>query len=160
MSKNILTYRVIHNSATRSNRIVRAQDIIDWHTAPPPRGNGWSVPGYSDVILRSGELVNIVPYNRDMIVDPWEITNGVLGINYKSRHVCMIGGLDARGNYAAEYTPEQWMTLRNLLIMDVAIWPHIKIGGHYQWDSGKPNCPGFDVIKKLREWGFNEQNIK
>ena len=158
MSKKLL-YRIVHCSDTRSTQQFTAKDIVKWHTDKPPLGNGWIKPGYNDVIERDGSLVTLIPYNDDDIVDIWEIANGASGYNGVARHVCLMGGRDAIGKLAGDFTPEQWATLRNLLIMDVAKHENIQIGGHGQFDQKKLFCPGFDVKIKLREWGFSEKNI-
>lgn len=145
----------MHCSLTRPSFDLKRQHLHQWHIVD----RGWSTFGYNELIERDGSLVVLVPYNEDAVVEQWEVANGVRGKNHLSRHVVMAGGLNDKGDYEADYTPEQWATLRNLLIMDVMNHPDIQIGGHYQADASKFFCPGFDVPKWLKEKGFNEQNI-
>lgn len=152
-------YRIVHCSATKANQNFKAADVVKWHTDPKPLGNGWKVPGYEIIIERDGTVVRIAPDNGDTKQDPWEITNGVRGINENAKHICLIGGLDNMGNYSPDFTPKQYFALRNILIEDVVRNPVVKIGGHYQFDDKKKFCPGFDVPQWLQDKGFKPINI-
>ncbi len=148
---NKLIYSIVHCADTPNHKEFKASDIVAWHTDPEPLGNGWSKPGYNDVIERDGNVVNLIPYNENPIVDPWEIANGVRGINGRARHRCLIG--------RNQFTEAQFAALRNLLIMDVTYHPAIKIGGHGQFDPQKFKCPGFDVQEWLKWQEFPLKNI-
>ncbi|MGD1960552.1 MAG: lysozyme [Fulvivirga sp.] len=158
MSKQ-LEYGVIHTAATPQGREVSAQDIREWHTSPKPQGRGWKQVGYSDIIHFNGKVTNLVPYNDNDIVEPWEITNGVRGINSRARHVVLPGGLDADGNYKDTRTAAQRLALANYIRQSIVQHPNIKWGGHYQFDAKKPFCPGWNVPEWLRTLGVPEKNI-
>lgn len=119
-------------------------------------GRGWSVVGYSDMIYKSAELVNLNPYNSDGFVDKWEVTNGVAGINSKARHCVISGGhtKDGRksGIFEPEeiFTPEQIITLIDYIKMMKEVFPNIIIKGHHEFDKSK-TCPNFDVQKFLKK---------
>jgi N-acetylmuramoyl-L-alanine amidase len=165
-----LTHLITHCTATPEGRAVSSEDIFRWHTSPKSMGGrGWRQVGYSDMIYIGGELINLTPFNQDNKVDPWEVTNGALGMNSRSRHVVYVGGTridpdapydedDGPGymaadtrNYKQKYTMEiyyKYMILRH---------PQILIAGHYDFSSKA--CPSFDVAKFCREIGIPEINI-
>lgn len=145
---------VIHCAATKAGQDFKAADVVRWHTDPKPRGNGWRVPGYADVIELDGSLVNLVPYNADDYVDPWEVTNGVYGYNASSRHICYIGGLDSAGKTADTRTPEQTLSMLLYILYLVKFHPDIEIVGHGQ--LANKDCPSFDVPTWLRAAGLSK----
>ena len=95
---NQIKYIVIHCTATPEGRKVTSDDIRSWHLSQPPVGRGWRQVGYTDMFLLDGTVERLVDNNEDDIIDSWEITNGVAGINSVSRHIVYVGGLDATGN--------------------------------------------------------------
>lgn len=152
-----LNYLIIHCSATQEGKHYTIDDIKRWHTAPKPNGRGWRQVGYSDAIYLDGSLHNLVSYNNDNIVQGWEITNGVRGINGLSRHVVYIGGIDSKGNAKDTRTLDQSITLEQYVKKTILIHPDIKVAGHNQFAAKA--CPSFDVPKWLRSIGIEEQNI-
>ena len=133
MSK--LQYLVLHCTATPEGREVSKQDIIDWHI----KGRGWSVVGYRDLIQLDGTIVNLVKFDQDDQVDPWEVTNGALGYNGKSHHVVYSGGCAKTKPEGAKYlpakdtrTPAQKAALSIYVKYMIARHPDIKVIGHNQ----------------------------
>jgi hypothetical protein len=126
-------------------------------------GRGWKQVGYSDLIQRSGNLINLVPYTFDNIVDSFEITNGASGYNSCSRHVVLAGGWDTTGTIkngmdskthdyfdaSVLYTPQQIETLIKYINIQIHIVPSLIVVGHNQ--LSKKTCPNFDVRKFLQE---------
>lgn len=124
-------------------------------------GRGWKQVGYSDLIQRSGKLINLVPYNGDAIIDSFEITNGAAGYNSVSRHVVLAGGwtYDDKIKNGMDpntkryftpnvlYTKDQLETLRLYIDIQLQIAPHLIIVGHNQ--LAPKTCPNFDVNKYL-----------
>jgi N-acetylmuramoyl-L-alanine amidase len=150
---------IIHCTATPKGMAVTSKMIRAWHTDPTPKGRGWKQVGYADMIHLNGEVENLVEYNEDDKVDPWEITNGTAGINYMARHVVYVGGCDkANKNPEDTRTPEQLTALRNYVISTIAQHPNIKVGGHNQFDKNKA-CPSFDVPAWLKSIGVKPENI-
>ena len=105
--KKELKYLVIHCTATPENREVKASDIREWHTAPPPKGRGWQQVGYTDLFHLDGTVERLVANNEDDWVDNWEITNGATGYNSVSRHVVYVGGCDKEMHPKDTRTPGQ-----------------------------------------------------
>ena len=150
-------YRIIHCSATPNNKEFTGQDIVNWHTWPKPKGNGWKQVGYELVIRRDGTVDRLVDDNGDNLVDPSEITNGAQGINSISSHVCLIGGYDAKGDPNLEMTKEQHNALVGIIKDDIVRQQDIKIAGHYHFST--KTCPNFDVENWLKEIGVSKENI-
>ncbi|MCD8177305.1 MAG: N-acetylmuramoyl-L-alanine amidase [Tannerellaceae bacterium] len=150
-----LQYLIIHCTATPEGQEVKALDIRRWHTAAPPSGNGWKQVGYTDMIHLDGRVERLVDNNEDANVDPWEITNGVVGYNSISRHIVYVGGvapdkktpLDTR-------TPAQKEALKNYVLDFKRRFPSVKIIGHNE--VAAKACPSFDVQKWLKEIGINQ----
>jgi hypothetical protein len=105
-----------------------------------------------------GEVERLVENNGDDTVDPWEITNGVAGINSVSRHIVYVGGLDATGKLPKD-TRTMWqdMSLEQYVKDFVARHPRIKVAGHNQFAAKA--CPSFDVPKWCEEIGIEPKNI-
>lgn len=157
MSKD-LKYLVIHCTATPAGRQVLEADIRRMHLSPAPAGRGWKQVGYSDLITLGGQVVNMVPYNQNNEVDPWEITNGVEGINSVSRHVVYAGGCDAKMQPADTRTPLQILALADYVRKTIRNHPNILVAGHNQFDSKKA-CPSFNVPQWLVSIGIPAKNI-
>lgn len=153
-----LQYLVIHCTATPAGRRVTADDIRRWHLSPTPAGRGWKQVGYSDMVHQNGYVENLVANNDDNIVDIWEITNGVKGINSISRHVVYVGGVLPESNTAADTrTVAQKIALENYVKERVKAVPSLRIAGHNQFAAKA--CPCFDVPSWLRAIGISERNI-
>jgi N-acetylmuramoyl-L-alanine amidase len=150
---------VLHCTATPEGRAVSPKDIRDWHTKPLSEGGrGWKQVGYRDMILLDGSLQNLVPYNNDDIVDPWEVTNGAQGINSKSAHIVYVGGMDKANKLPKDTrTPLQKNTMETYVKNLIYLFPWIKVAGHNQF--AKKACPSFNVPEWLKSIGVQPQNI-
>jgi N-acetylmuramoyl-L-alanine amidase len=157
-----LDFLFLHCAATHEGQNVTAKDILGWHLKK------WDRPGYSDVFELDGDLVNLTPFNTDNKVDPWEISWGARGFNYRSRHVCYVGGLkrevvnDADGDVET-WVPSDTRTPRQLYAMEIYIkymiirHPNIRVAGHNQVSNKA--CPSFNVPKWLESIGIPSKNI-
>ena len=152
-----LTYLIIHCTATQENVAVTSTTIRRWHTSPPPQGRGWKQVGYSDMIHLDGKVENLVPYNDNDIVEPWEITNGAKGFNAMSRHVVYVGGIDKKGKPKDTRTNEQKLALTKYVKDMITKHPTIKVAGHNQFSNKA--CPSFNTVNWLMEIGVNSRNI-
>jgi len=180
MSKNPLRFLIIHTTATREGLWISEKDIIRWHTAPPPEGQGWNRVGYSKLIKLDGNMptnmqdvyankdpnciiYSFVRENDDPYVDPWEITYGAAEYNPISLHICYVGGLSADMKY-----PKDTRTEKQKQAMEFLIRYYIqkigeeqghvfKIAGHNQFHNKA--CPSFCVPKWLRSIGIPEKYI-
>lgn len=152
MSKRV-EHLIIHCSDTSAGKYYDKYDIINWHTLPKPRGNGWSKPGYNKIILLDGTEQMLIPYDGDGIVEWNEVSNGAKGFNNNSIHICYIGGKDGDTR-----TPEQLEALECEIRNVVELFPWIKVGGHYNFSTYK-TCPNFDVEDFCIEIGLPVENI-
>ena len=152
-----IKHLVIHCTATPEGREVTGKEIRAWHTSPPPAGRGWKQVGYTDLIRLDGSIERLVENNEDEFVDAGEITNGVAGINYCSRHVVYAGGVDAKMNPKDTRTAAQTETMRNYVVDFVKRFPFVSVAGHNQFDNKA--CPSFNVPEWLREIGVSSKNI-
>ena len=157
---NILKYLVIHCTATPECREVTRADIEKWHL----KDNGWSRVGYTDMIHLDGRLENLIPFDQDNEVDPWEISNGARGFNSISRHIVYVGGSAAKKaewmkNYPPKdtRTPEQLRTLETYVKYMLIRHPQIRVVGHNELSN--KSCPSFDVPAWLKSIGIHENNI-
>lgn len=152
-----LNYLVIHCTATRAGEDVTQDQIRSWHTAPPPVGRGWKQVGYTDLFHLDGSIERMVENNEDDNVDPWEITNGVAGINSTSLHIVYAGGLDLNLKPTDTRTPQQKEALRRYVLEFVTRFKSVRVCGHYQF--APKDCPCFDVPLWLRSIGVPNKNI-
>lgn len=143
---------VFHCSATRPDQHIGAQQITEWHAA-----KGWTAIGYHFVITRAGDLELGRPVT--------DVGAHVAGFNSTSVGVCMVGGLDMRGNAIInapdQFTPAQWETAKILLAYLRKLYPGARVCGHRDLSPDKnqdgkiqqsewlKTCPGFDVATYL-----------
>lgn len=146
-SKRLITYLVVHTSATPASADIGAKEIDRWH-----RAKGWLGIGYHFVIRRDGTVETGRPVDR--------VGAHVQGYNKNSIGICMVGGVDENGHDMGNYTPEQFVALFDLLTKLKADYPTADIRGHRDFSpdlngDGKITsnewiklCPCFDV----RSW--------
>ncbi len=149
---NELKYLVIHCTATPEHREVKASELREWHTAKPPKGNGWRQVGYTDMLHLSGAWERLTDNNEDGKVDPWEVTNGVAGHNGVSRHIVYVGGLDKQGKPKDTRTAAQRASLATYVKDFHKKHPTVRIVGH--GELAKKDCPCFDVQGWLKSIGI------
>ncbi len=147
---------VIHCTATRQGREVSSDEIRRWHTSPKSRGGrGWKQVGYADMIHLNGGVENLVPYNEDPKVDPWEVTNGAAGYNSTSRHVVYVGGLAIDGFTEKDTrTAAQKKALERYVRSFLRQHPGAEVVGHRDLPGVAKACPSFDVKTWLKEIGL------
>lgn len=133
---------VIHCSATRAGQDVRAADIDKWH-----KERGFAMIGYNYVI----DLDGTVEVGRPLSIDGAHCnTAGTSGQSY-NRHsigICYVGGLDENGNPADTRTPEQKLSMTNLVNKLCGEYPITEIIGHR---DASPDRNGDGVISR-NEW--------
>lgn len=116
-----------------------------------PTGNGWSTVGYSDMIDIEGTLINLKPYSFDASVTEFEITNGAVGYNRKSRHVVLVGGGDASIRPIDKVlNVNQIGQLVAYCRMVKQMAPNVKIIGHNEIST--KTCPNFSVAEFVKNY--------
>lgn len=150
-----LKYLVIHCTATRIGQEVTSAQIRAWHTNPVYKGGrGWKQVGYTDMIHLDGRIERLVRNNEDGNVDPWEITNGVAGMNSVCRHIVYVGGVKADGKTPADTrTDAQLKAMEQFVKAFHAKHPTVKIVGHN--DLAAKACPSFKVAEWLLDIGIH-----
>ena len=144
---------MVHCSATAVRTSdIGVDEIRDWHV----NGNGWSDIGYHAVIRRSGQI----EFGRHFD-DPGA---HVQGKNYQSVGVCVVGGVNEDGLADGNFTADQFVSLKVVLIMLMRSYPGAKVLGHrdlspdldgdgvverHEWLK---ECPSFDVRKWMKGW--------
>lgn len=137
-----VNYIVVHCSATPADMDIGAKTLDQWH-----KDKGWSGIGYHRVIRRDGSIEKGRSLDEDSILEPNEIGAHAYGHNSESIGICMVGGCRRVGaKLVAEnnFTPEQFITLREQLIRFHKQFPGAKIVGHRDLNPGK-ECPSFSV---------------
>ncbi len=124
---------VIHCADTPPDMDIGLKEITEWHTAEPPKGNGWSKVGYHYIIRRDGTVERGVPEEEP------GIHVGNVGRNHDTLGICLVGG---KGG--CNYTLDQWLSLDKVLDFLVAAYPNAQIVGHRDLDPSK-QCPQFDA---------------
>ena len=144
MIKRQLTDTIaIHCSATPPTMDIGVEKIREWHV----KDNGWDDVGYHHVIRRCGTLEPARPEEMQGAHAP--------KVNHRSIGVCMIGGSDTNGDWSNNFTDEQWVTLKSLLLNLTKKYEIKKIIGHYQVDD-KKECPSFKVPEYLEQNDLQE----
>lgn len=132
---------IIHCAATRPSMDVGVKEIRDWHI----KGNGWSDIGYHGIIRRDGTLESGRPMDQ-----PGAHTSGH---NANSIGICLVGGVKEDGKTPeANFTPEQWATLKRVVLDLRKQFPGATIHGHSEF--AQKACPSFNVQQWLAAEGI------
>lgn len=142
MKKQNIDAIVIHCTASRAGQDLRAADIDKMH-----QERGFAMIGYNYVI----DLDGTVEVGRPLSMDGAHCnTAGLSGQSY-NRHsigICYVGGLDENGNPADTRTPEQKLSLANLVYKLCDEYPITEVIGHR---DASPDKNGDGVISR-NEW--------
>ena len=125
----------VHCSATKEIMDIGVREIRQWH-----KEQGWLDIGYHFVIRRDGT----VETGRDL----GAVGSHVKGYNETSVGVCLVGGIDAKGNPEANFTPEQMGSLQDVLTSLKLEWPNAVIMAHH--DVAPKACPSFNLSHWLK----------
>lgn len=138
MDREKTKYIVVHCSATPAFMNIGVREIDRWH-----RERGfWSI-GYHFVIRRDGSL----EHGRALE----KVGAHAKGHNRTTIGVCLVGGVDGDTNQpAANYTPQQWASLKALIVDLQAMYPDARVTGHRDLDRAK-DCPCFNVSAWFNE---------
>lgn len=120
----------VHCSATKPSMDIGVREIRQWH-----KEKGWLDIGYHFVIRRDGT----VEAGREQSA----VGSHVQGHNSDSVGVCLVGGIDAKGNFEANFTPQQMSALNGLLHELRGTYPKAVIRAHH--DVAPKACPSFNL---------------
>ena len=124
----------VHCSATKAGMDIGLREIRQWH-----KEQGWLDVGYHFIIRRDGTLEEGRPIDV--------VGSHVKDWNSKSVGVCLVGGIDDKGKFAANFTPAQMQTLKEKLEDLKALYPQAVIKAHH--DVAPKACPSFDLGRWL-----------
>lgn len=138
---------MVHTAATIKGMNFKVSDIRQWHVVD----NGWSDIGYNYVIEEDGNLEK----GRELEYVPAHAGGK---FNARSIGICLVGGINENQKAEANYSPQQYITLRRLLEALPVTIPSVKylcghrdlsddadgdgIIEHWEW---KKECPCFDA---------------
>ena len=128
----------VHCSATKPEMDIGVETIRMWH-----KQQGWLDVGYHFIIKRDGTVEEGRPVNV--------VGSHVKDWNSKSVGVCLVGGINAKGQFEANFTPAQMNSLRNKLEELMSKYPNAVLMAHHS--VAAKACPSFDV---KRWWTKNE----
>ena len=134
---------IIHCSATPASLDIGAHDISQMH-----KKQGWSDIGYHYVIRRNGKVEIGRDLDKDGDIDE-ETGAHAFGWNANSIGICLVGGVNSKGQGEANFTKEQMIALAAFLVAKREEYPGALVIGHR--DTGaKKDCPSFDVASWLK----------
>lgn len=133
---------IIHCSATRAGRDVRAKDIDRMH-----RERGWRMIGYHYVIDLDGTVEEGRPLTMDGAHCAAKDKDGV-SYNSHSIGICYVGGLTAKGQPGDTRTRGQDRALEVLIRKLIRQYPITAIMGHR---DTSPDLDGSGEVEP-REW--------
>lgn len=122
----------VHCSATKPSMDIGVREIRQWH-----KEKGWLDIGYHFVIRRDGTI----EAGREQSA----VGSHVQGHNSDSVGVCLVGGIDAKGNFEANFTPQQMGALALLLHELRGTYPKAVIRAHH--DVAPKACPSFNLSR-------------
>jgi hypothetical protein len=144
LSAESVKFLIIHSSLTSSTQAVTLKDLERKH-----RMAGKLSIGYHFVITRGGVLETGRPLTQ--------VGQHTPGHNQHSIGICLIGGVDKKGNPQDNYTPQQYKTLEYLLANLSFKFPKAVAVGHNHVSPSNP-CPCFPVMQWLRTRGLDHLN--
>jgi N-acetylmuramoyl-L-alanine amidase len=136
-----ITEIIIHATATRPNWWAsksakqKVQEVRRWHV----EDNGWAGIGYHYLIDRDGTVVKGRPIER--------AGAHVRGHNKDTIGIALFGGHGGAKDelFSANFTREQGIELRRLIVTLQDKYGQLKLSGHHEYANKA--CPCFDVQK-------------
>lgn len=127
---------LVHCTATKPHQDIGVREVRQWHK----HDNGWLDVGYHFIIRRNGVIEDGRPVNV--------VGAHASGFNSDSVGVCLVGGIDSKGEADANFTIEQYQSLKVLLDTLKDKYPEAQVKGHRDVNNGK-ECPSFDIHSLL-----------
>ena len=153
--KRKIDYIIVHCSATQAKSDIGATEIDRMH-----RARGFWGCGYHYIIRRNGLIESASAGNRCRPLDRAgaHVGNCGAGWNKRSIGICLVGGIDSKGNAENNFTEEQFKSLKELLDYLNCTFPKCTIMGHRDLikltHSAPKDCPCFEVKDFLKENGL------
>lgn len=125
----------VHCSATKPSQDIGVDTIRMWH-----KQQGWLDVGYHFIIKRDGTVEEGRPVDV--------VGSHVKDWNSRSVGVCLVGGINDKGQFEANFTPAQMNVLRAKLAALKSLYPQADIKAHH--DVAPKACPSFDLQRWLK----------
>jgi N-acetyl-anhydromuramyl-L-alanine amidase AmpD len=138
MQTEDVKYLVVHCSATQAKSNLGVKEIRKMHLE-----RGMKDVGYHYVIKRDG----VVETGRSLN----KASAHVMGYNAQSIGICLIGGIDSKGNGEDNFTLDQYVALAELIIQLKDKFPKALVQGHRDFPNVAKECPCFDVKAWYKE---------
>jgi len=135
----LITKVIIHCAATKPSMDIGASEIKKWHL-----DRGWKDIGYHYVIRRNGDIENGIAVAL--------AGSHTKGHNANSIGICLVGGINDKGEPESNFTKAQWATLERLVRVLKVDFPHATVHGHREFAAKA--CPSFDVQEWLKNKGI------
>jgi len=133
-----IKYIVVHCTATQPTATVEAIKKY-WKEV-----RGWDKPGYHYLILRDGEIVQLL--------EDGYVSYGAHGHNVNSIHIAYIGGVDKDGKPQDNRTLRQKNAMFFKLVELSNYYKDAQILGHRDFPNVAKACPSFDVRKWMKDY--------
>jgi N-acetylmuramoyl-L-alanine amidase len=129
-----IEFIIVHCSGAPIKMLSDARSIDFFH-----KKLGFDAIGYHYVIKRDG----LVETGRDEQM----VGAHALGMNRKSLSICLIGGVNSRGEPENNFTKKQFLTLRRLIQKLKQKYHDAEVLGHHDIPGVTKECPCFNVKK-------------
>lgn len=127
-------YLIVHCAATTPSMDIGVREIDRWH-----RQKGWMSCGYHTVIRRDGT----VEQGRSLPKPGAHC----LGYNHCSIGICLVGGINEKGEAEDNFTHEQFQSLRWVLDALTSEFHKAVVRGHRDMPGVNKACPSFPVME-------------
>ncbi len=138
LNQEDVKFIAVHCSASWAGADVGVKEIDRWH-----RDRGCVKVGYHVVIRRNGAIEE----GRKLTERGAHIED----FNHCSIGICMVGGVNEKGQPQDNFTEAQYASLKLLLGNLKATFPEAVIQGHRDFPNVAKACPSFDVKSWLAE---------
>ncbi|SOO46446.2 amidase [Yersinia phage fPS-53] len=135
----------IHCSATKPSMDIGVREIRQWH-----KEQGWLDVGYHFIIRRDGTIEEGRPVEA--------VGSHVKDWNSKSVGVCLVGGVNDKNQFDANFTPAQMHSLKEKIADLLDMYPDAALKAHH--DVAPKACPSFNLSRWLKtgelvtsDWG-------
>jgi N-acetylmuramoyl-L-alanine amidase len=134
---------VVHCSRTPPDQDIGVKEIESWHLR-----KGLPKIGYHFVIRRNGK---VEIGRKEKFVGAH-----VPEYNQRSLGICLVGGVAHAGYPEVNFTQEQSMSLKDLLLRLLRKYPGLRVYGHCELEVGHDYCPTLDMKKWLVKEGLEK----
>lgn len=131
----------VHCTASKEGNNLTKADLIRIF-----KEKGFRRPGYHYAIDINGKVIELIPLNKNDVIDYAEIAQGVRNNNSTVLSVCYIGGLNKKMKSKDTRTSAQKLALVRLLVDLKIQFPTISIKGHRDFKGIHKECPSFSAI--------------